>query len=85
MWDCAVWLCQSSGSAWESSIVRIDSYSENGPPCGLLEQKYVDSIGELLYRLRLGTRHGVEGFLYERCVLSKIPLPSPPINMQYIN
>ena len=84
-WGYVGWLCQPNGSAWHSSPVRIYSYAASGPPCGLLEQKDVDSIRALQCRPRLGPRHGAEGFLSERYVLSKSPIPSPPISMQWWN
>ena len=76
------WLYQSNGLAWQSSPVRIYSYDASGRPCGLLENKDMDSIEALQCRPRLGPQHGAEGFLSERCVLSKTPLPAPFISMQ---
>ena len=76
-WGSIGWQCQSNGSAWHSSPLRIYSYAASGPPCGLLEQNDMDSIGALQCRPRLGPRHGAEGFLSERGVLSKTPIPSP--------
>jgi hypothetical protein len=64
---------------WHSSPVRIYSYVANGPLCGLLERKVVDSVGPLQCRPGIGPRHGAEGFLSERCVLLKSPIPSATI------
>jgi hypothetical protein len=75
-WGYVVWRCQSNGSVWHSSPVRIYSSAVSGPPLGLLENKELDPLCHCRADQDSGRDIERENFYPKDASFRRVPCPA---------